>query len=127
MSRDRPLRQFRQPHRGPYTYDAYGICFSGGTQCGAGIPFRFTGQRYDPETGTYYYRARYYDLGLGRFLETDPIGYTDDVDAYTYVGNDPTDRADPSGMVDQTGYFANFGYTDYGGFVASSDEAKGIE
>ena len=32
-----------------------------------------------------------------RFLQTDPVGYQDDVDLYTYVGNDPTDKTDPSG------------------------------
>ena len=77
---------------GPYTYDAYG----NGAPA-TGIPFKFTGQRLDPETGLYYYRARYYSAALGRFLQTDPIGYKDDVDLYTYVENDPTDRTDPSG------------------------------
>jgi hypothetical protein len=32
-----------------------------------------------------------------RFLQTDPVGYKDDVDLYTYVGNDPTDLTDPTG------------------------------
>jgi RHS repeat-associated protein len=36
-------------------------------------PYTFTGREYDPETGLYYYRARYYDPGLGRFLQEDPI------------------------------------------------------
>lgn len=33
-----------------------------------------------------------------RFLQTDPVGYKDDIDLYTYVGNDPTNRIDPSGL-----------------------------
>jgi RHS repeat-associated protein len=83
---------------GPYTYDAYGNCFSGGIVCGAGgVPFRFTGQRYDPETGLYYYRARYYDPRIGRFLQTDPVGYKDDLNLYLYVHDDPTDKTDPTG------------------------------
>jgi len=32
-----------------------------------------------------------------RFLQADPIGYQDDLDLYTYVHNDPTDKIDPSG------------------------------
>jgi hypothetical protein len=47
---------------GPYTYDAWGNCFVGVIACGStGEPYRFTGRRYDTETGLYYYRARYYD------------------------------------------------------------------
>jgi RHS repeat-associated protein len=38
-------------------------------------PFMFTGRQFDIETGLYYYRARYYNPYLGRFLQTDPVGY----------------------------------------------------
>jgi RHS repeat-associated protein len=59
--------------------------------------FQHTGQMYMPLLGLYYYRARYYSPQLGRFLQVDPVGYKDDVDLYTYVGNDPADKSDPSG------------------------------
>lgn len=78
---------------GPYTYDAYGNVSSS-----AGEPYKFTGRRLDNETGLYYYRARYYSAALGRFLQTDPVGYKDDYDLYTYVWNEPTDKTDPSGQ-----------------------------
>ena len=84
---------------GPFLYDAYGNCMSGGLPCStAGTPYLFTGQRLDPETGLYYFRARYYSSATGRMLQTDPVGYAVDVDAYTYGGDDPTDQTDPSGM-----------------------------
>ena len=48
--------------------------------------FGYTAQRIDPEiSGLYYYRARHYSPALGRFLQTDPIGYAGGVNFYTYV------------------------------------------
>ena len=60
-------------------------------------PYMFTGRRFDIETGLYYYRARYYNPHIGRFMQTDPVGYDDGINWYLYCGNNPG-RVDPSGL-----------------------------
>jgi RHS repeat-associated protein len=63
-----------------------------------GSEFRYTGQRLVAGVGLYYYKARFYSPYLGRFLQTDPIGTADDMNMYAYVGSDPVNGIDPSGL-----------------------------
>lgn len=80
--------------RGQATYSPWGE--SGNIS--RNTSFGYTGQRYDSETGLYYYKARYYNPVLGRFLSQDPLGYADNVNLYAYVANDPLNYYDPSGL-----------------------------
>ncbi|MHC4156237.1 MAG: RHS repeat domain-containing protein [Planctomycetota bacterium] len=78
-----------------YSYDVFG---EPNRTSDVNNPYLFTGRRYDPEAGLYYYRARYYAYDIGRFLQPDPIGYNDGLNLYAYVGNSPLMLVDPFGL-----------------------------
>ncbi|MHB1260047.1 RHS repeat domain-containing protein [Thiobacillus sp.] len=59
--------------------------------------YGYTGREPD-QTGLIYYRARYYDPTLGRFISRDPAGMPDGVNRYAYVNNDPVNFTDPTGL-----------------------------
>jgi len=70
-----------------------------GENAPVGTTFGFTAQRYDAETGLYYYKIRYYSPSIGRFLQPDKIGYAGgDLNLYAYVRNDPLKFTDWSGL-----------------------------
>jgi RHS repeat-associated protein len=67
-------------------------------------PYTYTSREYDEETGLYYYRARYYDSAIGRFISEDPIGLLGGVNFYSYAGNSPVNWIDPLGLRIEWGY-----------------------
>jgi RHS repeat-associated protein len=78
-----------------YSYGPYGEV-SGASA--VGNPYLYTARHYDSETSLYYYRARYYDPRLGRFLQSDPVGYAEHPNLYTYCANNPVNFIDPFGL-----------------------------
>jgi RHS repeat-associated protein len=79
------------------TYDSFGKLLN---ESDPTVSFRYgyTGREEDKESGLDYYRARYYDPNVGRFISVDPIGFeAGDTNLYRYVGNNSTNATDPSG------------------------------
>ena len=79
-----------------YEYSAYGQVAA--SDPNHPNPYMFTGRRFDIETGLYYYRARYYNPHIGRFMQTDPVGYDDGINWYLYCNNNPLGFVDPYGL-----------------------------
>ncbi|MDQ5987060.1 MAG: hypothetical protein CSYNP_02796 [Syntrophus sp. SKADARSKE-3] len=81
-----------------YAYDTFGntsVTMDGNIQ----QPYAFTGREFDKETGMYFYRARYYDPTVGRFVTKAPIGFAGgDVNLYGYVSNNPVNWGDSFGL-----------------------------
>lgn len=73
---------------------------------------KYTGRAASPDTGLYYYRARYYDPSLGRFISEDPTGFGGGINFYVYAGDDPVDANDPTGKF--------FGFDNLGGAIISA-------
>jgi RHS repeat-associated protein len=62
-------------------------------------PIRYTGREFDAETNLHFYRARYYDPQIGRFINEDPLRFRGGgVNFYDYVGGNPINYRDPSGQ-----------------------------
>jgi|CXWL01.1.fsa_nt_gi RHS repeat-associated protein len=79
------------------SYNEYGIPGSSNTG-----RFQYTGQIWLPEAALYHYKARAYAPALGRFLQSDPILYAGGMNLYAYVGGDPVNWTDPSGLGEDT-------------------------
>jgi RHS repeat-associated protein len=108
------------------TYDSFGNTLS---QLDPSVKFRFgyTGRESDPETGLYYYRARYFDANVGRFISTDPIGFeAGDSNLYRYVGNRSTLATDPTG---EFAFLPILGIIALGGLIAGAADVvhQGLE
>ena len=97
-----------------YAYGAYGEPLTpAGASAWGGSRYRYTGQIEIPEAQLYHYKARAYDPGLGRFVQVDPAGYADSLNAYAYVGDDPVNDFDPTGLA--TGQVTDPGLIHYTG------------
>jgi RHS repeat-associated protein len=85
-----------------YGYSPYGQSTTVGTDS-TNNPIQYTSRENDG-TGLLYYRARYYDPVLKRFVSEDPIGLAGGWNGYGYVGGDPISYLDPTGNYGVVGF-----------------------
>ena len=79
-----------------FGYDAFGnLSTSSGSLTN---PFRYTAREFDPESGLYYYRPRYYFPAEGRFVSEDPARFKGDLNFYQYARNNPVLFTDSLGL-----------------------------
>lgn len=79
---------------GTQRFDAWG---NKSASSGSIAVYGYTGREPDA-SGLIYYRARYYDPGMRRFTQRDPIGFEGGLNFYAYVGSNPVNFTDPSGL-----------------------------
>ena len=84
-----------------YSYDSWGNVISATGELAELNPFRYRGYYYDNETGFYYLQSRYYDAGIGRFVNADGAYDTNQGvlgdNMYAYCLNNPVNMHDPDG------------------------------
>ncbi len=70
-------------------------------------PWRFSSKRKDQETNLIYFGRRYYDPEVGRWLTPDPKGFTDGLNLYVFVDNDPLIYVDLYGLINEKTKYYN--------------------
>jgi RHS repeat-associated protein len=89
---------------GNYMYNSFGhTTNSSGSLTNS---WQYTNRVFDAETNLYFYRARYYDPTIGKFLSEDPAGFPAGLDFYAYVKNNPVNWRDPDGRWPDPGSLA---------------------
>ncbi len=91
-----------------YRYDSFGMLHPSTNFRNS---YTYTGREWDKEAGLYYYRARYYDAGDGRFISKDSAGVNGGINLYGYVDNRPLEWIDPKGLAKVYGNWCGSDWT----------------
>jgi RHS repeat-associated protein len=115
--------------RNHISYDSFGN-ITAQTDSSVVFRYRYTGREFDKESGQYYYRSRYFDPSVGKFISEDRIGFAGgDLNLSRYVWNSPILRTDPSGKAGEILTFssgANFIEAKVG-FTPTQVSARALE
>jgi RHS repeat-associated protein len=102
-----------------YVYDSFGNMVS--KTEGVTNYYTYTGREWDAESDLYYYRMRYYDPAMGRFLNQDPMGFSQGPNFYTYTRNNPTIYTDSFGLWFEPYHFMLSAYAGMGALFNFND------
>lgn len=110
---------------GTYDYDGFGV--TAANEALVANRFRYGSGEQDP-TGLYYFRNRYYDPQMRRWISEDPIGLAGGINLYAYVGNNPINYVDPWGLEECSLEEANRGECaiDMTPITATADRGGGV-
>ena len=93
-----------------------------------GVPYKYTGQEYDSSTGLYFYKSRYYDAHLARFIQPDTIVPNPNKpqawNRYSYVQNNPLKYTDPTGHFDEIPNSEDWSFSD-GSYIPDVGDLTG--
>lgn len=81
-----------------YTYTPFGELVPALSVDTVPNDLKFAARELDGRTNLYYFRSRYYDPQVGRFISEDPTGLAGGINGYAYAGNDPVNGRDPTGL-----------------------------
>ena len=80
-------------------HDASGSAIAS-RQSAIGNRYLFQGREYSWSTGLYYFRYRWYEPAVGRWLSPDPSGMSGGLNQYVFCANNPANSIDPLGLAD---------------------------
>lgn len=85
-----------------YWWGPFGELISSTGPKAASNPWRYATKYYDVETGLHYFGHRYFDSTTGQWLSREPLGEDESLNLYAYCHNDPVNKVDILGLMEQS-------------------------